>query len=72
MITAEEMADHLRVSLTTVYRECRARRWPHVKVARQIRFTPEQTAEIEALLTVGPATKPARVVSLADARKRIA
>lgn len=41
-LTAAEVAANLKVEVETVYRMCRSGKWPHLKVGRLYRFTPEQ------------------------------
>ena len=45
-LTAVEVADKLKVSVETVYRMCKAGKWPATKVGRLYRFTPEQYQRI--------------------------
>lgn len=40
--TAEDLAARFDVSVETVYRKCRTGKWPHFKIGRLYRFTPEQ------------------------------
>lgn len=49
-LTAQEVADHFRVSLSTVYGQVKAAKnpWPCLRVGRQLRFSPEHVAQIEA------------------------
>lgn len=40
-LTAAEVAAKLKVEVETVYRMCRTGKWPHIKIGRLYRFTPE-------------------------------
>lgn len=46
--TAEDLATKFDVGVETVYRKCRTGQWPHFKVGRLYRFTPEQYQAITA------------------------
>lgn len=48
MMTAEEVAAKLKVSVETVHRMCRTHKWPHSKIGRLYRFTPEHYQAITA------------------------
>ena len=49
VMTPADLADALQVSIETVYRMCRARKWPHSKVGRLYRFTQEHYEAITAV-----------------------
>lgn len=44
--TAEDIAARFDIALETVYRKCKTGKWPHFKIGRLYRFTPEQYAAI--------------------------
>lgn len=46
--TAEDLAAKFDVGVETVYRKCRTGQWPHFKIGRLYRFTPEQYQAITA------------------------
>lgn len=48
-LTAADVAERLNVSLETVYRMCRARKWPHSKIGRLYRFSEEHYQAIIAV-----------------------
>lgn len=52
VLTVPELAGLLRVSTATVYRNLK--RWPHLRVGTEIRFTPEHVEQILQLLTKQP------------------
>lgn len=53
MHTAEEVAESLCVTKFFVYSQCRAKRWPHLRVGNKlIRFTDEQVEQIREIITV--------------------
>ncbi len=54
LLTAADVAETFGRTPGWVNGQCRAKRWPHVKVGKSYRFTAEQVAQIVALLTVGP------------------
>jgi len=53
---AQQLADFLGCSRTHVYQQCRARQWPHTRVAGQLRFTEEHVRQILALGEQAPIT----------------
>jgi len=53
VLTVPELAGLLRVSTAMVYRN--VRKWPHLRVGTEIRFTPEHVEQILTLLTKQPA-----------------
>jgi hypothetical protein len=55
LLTDADVAETFGRSPEWVQDQCRAKRWPHVKVGKSYRFTPEQVAEIVRLSTVEPA-----------------
>lgn len=57
-LTDDEMAERYGKGRWFVQTECRAGRWPHLRVGRSFRFTEEQVASIDALLEVKPKAKP--------------
>lgn len=57
-LTADELAALLRVSVPWIYRECRAGRMPHTRVARQIRFTEDHVRQILAAGEPTPVVTP--------------
>lgn len=64
------LADLLSVSTSWVYRRVEAGLLPHARLGNHIRFTEDHVRQI---LAGGDATVvPARVYSIADARRRIA
>ena len=75
LLTDKGMAEHLGKTIWFVQKHCRPESpserkpgkparvlWPHLRVGKSIRFTPEHVAAIDALLEVG---KPAPVVATA-------
>lgn len=48
LLNVETLASRLDVSTDTVYRMCRAGKWPYARVGRQIRFTEENYQAITA------------------------
>ncbi len=48
MMTVEDVASKLKVSVATVQRMCRGHKWPHAKIGRQYRFTSEHYEAIIA------------------------
>jgi hypothetical protein len=54
-ITDEDMAERIGKSKWFVQERCRGKNpaWPHQRVGKSIRFTPEQVATIDGLLAVG-------------------
>lgn len=59
-LTADELATHLRISVATVRRRCRAGEWPARRIGRTLHFTPEHVARIERLLEAPPPRRPRR------------
>lgn len=55
--TPPEVADITGHGLSTVYRWCRERLVPHVRIGGRIMFTSDQIAEIAAAYTVQPEKK---------------
>ena len=49
VLTAVDLAARLNVSVETVYRMCRARKWPHSRIGRLYRFTEEHYQAIIAV-----------------------
>lgn len=47
-MTAQEVADKLKVSVETIYRHCKTGKWQATKIGRLYRFTPEQYQAIIA------------------------
>lgn len=48
LLSADELAAKLGVSVETVHRMCRARKWPYSKIGRLYRFTDEHYQIITA------------------------
>ena len=48
LLTAKELAAKLRVEPETVYRMCKAGKWPHTKIGRLYRFTEDDYKAITA------------------------
>lgn len=52
-LTVDELAALWQISTSHIYRKCEAKnpaeRWPHARIARQIRFWPEHLDAIRAL-----------------------
>lgn len=48
--TAEEVARIFRVSVRTVWKKCRDRKWPHMKMGNLYRFTSDDLADIRDLM----------------------
>lgn len=55
VLTDRDVAAELGVSWQQVQERCKAKQWPHFKVGRYYRFTPEHVAQIIELSTVAPA-----------------
>lgn len=74
LLSADDMAARLKISKKSVWRQCRAGSWPHLRVLGQIRFTEAQYAAILALLgEQSPRPAVAPVVDLREvARRKIA
>ncbi|GAB3889372.1 PX domain-containing protein [Terrabacter terrigena] len=53
-VTDRELAEQLQVSAWFVQQQCRAKRWPHLKVAGRYRFTDAHVTRISELLEVNP------------------
>jgi hypothetical protein len=68
IITVPELAGLLRVSTAMVYRNLR--KWPHLRVGTEIRFTPEQVNEILTLLTKQPTPETKRPLPNIGTRAR--
>lgn len=60
-LTDAELAEELGKGRGFVQARCRGDKpeWPHLRVGKSIRFTPEHVAWITAHLTVGPKITPA-------------
>jgi hypothetical protein len=54
LLTDREVAAIFRISWQQVQNRCRAGQWPHLRVGRQYRFTPEHIEQITELCTVTP------------------
>jgi excisionase family DNA binding protein len=67
LLTADEVADLLRVTRAWVYTETRARRIPHVRLGRYVRYRRSAVeawvAQLEAASTTRPAQRTLRGVS---------
>jgi Helix-turn-helix domain len=65
-IGVDQLAGELGSSSEWVRRQCRAGRFPHHRIARQLRFTDEDVTAILANLAVpvSPATVPSPVVEV--------
>lgn len=73
LITPAELADKIKdTSAERVVRLCRQHNWPHVRMGRAIRFTPEQVEQIVAMQTVTPKAKPSTSGQTARSKKRAA
>lgn len=48
--TAEDVAKITRLGTETVWRKCRNREWPHMKVGRHYKFTDAEIEEIKEVL----------------------
>lgn len=48
LMSAEDLAANLGISVETVYRMCRTGKWPAAKIGRLYRFTPEHYETITA------------------------
>jgi len=56
LLTIREVADKLKISVSSIYRYVETNRFPHIKIGTNIRFTQEHIA---TFLTDNPAsTKP--------------
>lgn len=64
LMSADDLAAKLGVSVETVYRMCRAGKWPAAKIGRLYRFTPEHYETIT--------TAPAPIQKPRTQRKNIA
>lgn len=59
LITADELARDLGMTVDQLHRLRRRRRWPYVQITRlDIRFTPGQVEEIVEMHSVTPAKDP--------------
>jgi hypothetical protein len=69
-LTDEDMAERIGKSKWFVQERCRGENpaWPHQRVGKSIRFTPEQVATIDSLLSV--ASKPAPAPAADDWGRR--
>lgn len=47
--TADDLADRYGKSREYVQQQCRAGKWPHLKVGRSYRFTDQHVAQIDAM-----------------------
>ena len=54
LLTPRELADMLGKGEPFVAEQARRKAWPHVRVGRSIRFTPEHVEQIIAACTVQP------------------
>lgn len=66
---AEQFAEYLGVTRDHVYRQCRARVWPHLRIGRDIRFTAEHRAAVLDLLNE-PVIGAPTAIDLLTARAR--
>lgn len=57
-ISDADLADALNVPREYVQTQCRARRWPHMRVGRRYRFTTAHVDAIAAAMTVAVETTP--------------
>lgn len=53
-LTAAELAARLRMHVKWVQAQCRTGRLVHLRVGREIRFTPAHVEQIERDLTIAP------------------
>jgi len=58
-LTDHELAAEFGISWQQVQQRCRTGQWPHLKVGRKYRFTPEDVAQIIETFVVKPVTTPA-------------
>lgn len=56
LLTPAEVAKRLRITPKKVMELRRANGWPHVKLGRSIRFTPQQVEQIIGKQSVSPST----------------
>lgn len=59
LLTPADLAEKVKATPERIVRLCRERGWPHVRMGRAVRFTPEQYAQIVAMQTVAPKVKVA-------------
>lgn len=59
LTTDVELAETLGISFHTVQKHCNAGSWPHLRVARAFRFTPEHVKAIIAMHEVRPTVSAA-------------
>lgn len=55
-LTDDELAERIGKSKWFVQEQCRAKRWPHLRIGKSIRFTTDHADAIDALLEVKPKT----------------
>ena len=55
LLTPADLAEHFKVPERTVMEWQRADHWPHPRIGRKVRWTPEQVEQIERQHTVTPA-----------------
>ncbi|MEZ2373084.1 helix-turn-helix domain-containing protein [Arthrobacter sp. RCC_34] len=58
--TAPEISEFFRVGTETVWRKCRNREWPHMRIGRHYRFSAENISEIQQLLAPQPVSRAPR------------
>jgi len=58
LLTPDDLAEEFGVPVSTVMLWNRDNGWPHVRVGRRIRWTPEQLEEILRRQSVTPAKAP--------------
>ncbi|QTF71242.1 helix-turn-helix domain-containing protein [Arthrobacter woluwensis] len=58
--TPEEVAELFRVGTDTVWRKCRNREWPHMRIGRHYRFSKADILAIQDLLRPVPVKPRAR------------
>ena len=57
LLTPKQLADMLGKGEPFVAAKARSKAWPHVKLGRSVRFTPDQVAQIVAACTIEPSEK---------------
>ena len=62
-LTDGDLATLIGKGRAFVQDRCRSQEWPHIRVGKSYRFTPEHVAQITALLTVQPQQTPAGEVA---------
>jgi len=71
LLTAQEVAELLRVPRSTIYELARARRIPFMKIGRRTLFVPEALRDWIAAESVTPWANAAGIARSADTQSRV-